>query len=205
LDIKGGNLQAFDHISIEVLNLSKRTYHALARSGVLTIGNLRQLYLKDSINYIPLIGEKSLSEVSKALEELHKNPVLLALAEKELVQLDFHEEIGVEPTNQSSIDVLKLPRAIRWRLKKHGIKTIADLRKTPDTTLSSINQIGPKTLIEIRQRLNEVVDTPPSVVPVVNEPVTTVEKRIITWSQVVEDYFRNEKDVYSYILISRFG
>ncbi len=41
--------------------------------------------------------------------------------------------------------------------------------------------------------------------PVVNEPVILVEKKIITWSQVVEDYFRKEKDVYSYILISRFG
>lgn len=66
-------MQAFDHISIEVLNLSERTYHALTRSGMSTIGSLRRFYRNRSANQIRMIGEKSLDEISKALEELHKN------------------------------------------------------------------------------------------------------------------------------------
>ena len=63
-------MQEFDHIAIETLNLSRRTYHALVRSGVLTIGNLRQFY-KDKDKYqIRNIGQKSLDEISKALDGL---------------------------------------------------------------------------------------------------------------------------------------
>jgi len=216
-------MQAFDHISIEALNLSKRTYHALVRSGVLTIGSLRQFYLKRSAIQIRMIGEKSLNEISKALEELHKNPTLSALIEKVPIQLQLHnpEEKQIETTNQSSIDVLNLTAAIRGMLKKHGIKTVNDLRNAPDSMLLNINLIGPKKLAEIKHSLtNFVANSDMSVVnkpipvaekqivtdpPVINKPMLITEKKTITWSQIIENYFRSEKDIHTYILISRFG
>lgn len=196
-------MQAFDHISIEVLNLSKRTYHALTRSGMSTIGSLRRFYRNRSANQIRMIGEKSLDEISKVLEELHKNPTLLALIEKEPVQSRRPEDKHVETTSQSSIDVLKLPAAIRGMLKKHGVTTVDDLRKAPDSVILNINLIGPKKLAEIRHLLDNFVDN--SKTTTTDKPVINVEKRLRTWAEAVEDYFRDEKDVYSYILISRFG
>jgi hypothetical protein len=196
-------MQEFDHISIEALNLSRRIYHALVRGRVLTIGDLRQFFQNKDRIQIRNIGEKSLDEISKALEEMPNNSSLLSHAKNESVQLNYHEDKWERKTIQSPIEVLNLPAAIRGMLKKHGINTVEDLRKTPNSSLLRVNLIGPKQLMEINRLLDEFVDN--FGVIVVKEPVAIVEKKIITWSQVVEDYFRNEKDVYSYILISRFG
>jgi hypothetical protein len=201
-------MQEFDHISIEALNLPRRIYHALVRSRVLTIGNLRQFYLDKDKRQVQNIGQKSLEEISKALEELPNNSSLLPIAQKGPVQLQFQEDRILEKTAQSSIDVLSLSAAIRGMLKKYGIRTVDDLRKTPNSKLLNIKLIGPKKLIEINRLLDEFINNNSSSVvqqPIVHAHVTTSEKKIITWSQVVEDYFRSEKDVYSYILISRFG
>lgn len=88
-------------------------------------------------------------------------------------------------------------------LKKHGVTTVDDLRKAPDSVILNINLIGPKKLAEIRHLLDNFVDN--SKTTTTDKPVIIVEKRLRTWAEAVEDYFRDEKDVYSYILISRFG
>jgi len=204
-------MQEFDHIEIEALNLSRRTYHALVRSRVLTIGNLRQFYKNKDKYQIRNIGQKSLDEISKALGELPNNSSLSAHIEKKPIQLHFLEDKWDKETIQTPIDVLNLSASIRGQLKKHGIKTVDDLRKTPNSKLLKINLIGPKKLMEINHLLDEFVDKTSitivneAVVKAIVEPAAIVERKIITWAQIVEDYFRNEKEVYSYILISRFG
>ncbi len=60
-------MQAVDHISIQALNLSNRTRHTLSRSGIKTVGQLKQLDLKKEQFKIRLIGEKSFAEISRAL------------------------------------------------------------------------------------------------------------------------------------------
>lgn len=46
----------FDHVPIETLDLSKRTYHALARSGILTVGDLREFCINRDKQYIRNVG-----------------------------------------------------------------------------------------------------------------------------------------------------
>jgi hypothetical protein len=196
-------MQDFDHIAIEKLNLSRRTVHALARSGILTIGNLRQFYKDKDKFKIRNIGQKSLDEISKALNELPGNLPSLTQVEKHPVQLDLREDTKIDEEIQAPVDVLGLSPSIKGQLKKHGIKTIDDIRKVPDSVLLNINLIGPKNLAEIRRLLTKFVSKPTTAIVV--ETIKPPEKKPITWAEVVEGYFRNEKDVYCYILISRFG
>lgn len=195
-------MQDMDRISIENLNLSKRTFRTLLRSGIRTIGDLKRFYPADNLLQIRLIGEKSLNEISVALDEFNKNPITTMLPEELTTRPLVHDKEGIENAKRLPIDVLGLPRAIRGVLRKHGIRTIEDLRKAPDWALLRINRIGMKTLTEIRQRLAGISANPD--VHEFKEPVVT-EKKIVTWSQVVESYFRQEKDTYVFVLISRFG
>lgn len=196
-------MQEFDHIPIEILNFPNRMYHAFVRAKILTVGDLRDFYINRDKYHVRNIGEKSLSEISKALEELPNNPSVLAFEKRESVQLSFHDAKWEGKASQSAIDILNLPTAIRGVLKSRGIKTVDDLRKTSDETLLRIRLIGPKKLGEIRKILVDFDENPS--VYVAEKPVVIEEKKVITWAQIVEDYFQNEKDVYSFILISRFG
>lgn len=196
-------MQEFDHIPIEILNFPKRIYHALVRGKVLTVGNLRDFYINRKKYYVRNIGEKSFGEISKALEGLPNNPYVLAFEKKESIQLSFHDAKWEGKASQSAIDILNLPTAIRGILKSRGITTIDDLRKASDETLLRIRLIGPQKLGEIRKILIDFDENPS--VSVAEKPAVIEEKKVITWAQIVEDYFQNEKDVYSFILISRFG
>jgi len=60
-------MQEFDHISIEKLNFTRRTYHALVRGGVLTIGDLKQFYKNKDNQQIRNIGLITLDEISNVL------------------------------------------------------------------------------------------------------------------------------------------
>lgn len=196
-------MQEFDHIPIEILNFPNRIYHAFVRAKILTVGDLRDFYINRDKYHVRNIGEKSLSEISKALEELPNNPSVLAFEKRESVQLSFHDAKWEGKASQSAIDILNLPTAIRGVLKSRGIKTVDDLRKASDETLLRTRLIGPKKLGEIRKILVDFDENPS--VYVAEKPVVIEEKKVITWAQIVEDYFQNEKDVYSFILISRFG
>lgn len=194
-------MQDTGRISIENLDISKRTLRALMRSGIGTINDLKRFYPMDKLLRIHLIGDKSLNEISMALEKFSKNSIEAALPEEEKRQSSYYDEKREENTNRLPVEVLELPSSIKGMLKKHGIKTVEDLRKTPDGVLLRINRIGTKTLREIRQRLAIVSDNSDVYV---KEPAV-VEKKAVIWSHIAEDYFRKEKDAYVFVLISRFG
>ena len=92
-------MEEFDHIPINALNLPRRTYHALARAGILTVGNLRDFYLNRYKYHIRNIGEKSFSEIFKVLDELPNNPSVIIFEKKEPVQLSFNNKL-VERASQ---------------------------------------------------------------------------------------------------------
>ena len=210
-------MQDLDRISVENLKLSKRTYRALVRSYIRTVGDLKRLFPNKNLLQIRLIGEKSLDEISMALDALYKNPPQIIEPEKASNQFPIIvDSISTDALDQVSIDDLQLPRAIRGSLKKNRIRTIGELRKLSNSELLNINRIGPNSLKEIRQLIDEAVNNADeylakSTVEQEKSPKTVIanvplqEKSVPNWAQVVEGYFQNEKAVRTYILISRFG
>jgi DNA-directed RNA polymerase alpha subunit len=96
-------MKKLDHISIDFLNLSKRTYHALVRSRVLTIGDLNKRIINGDLIQIQFVGEKSLDEISKALRELYKNPPKVIEKEKTKDNL-----VSIGNTNVNMLDQIPL-------------------------------------------------------------------------------------------------
>jgi len=197
-------MQEFDHIPIESLNLSRRTYHALSRGGVLTIGNLRDFYTNRGKYRVRNVGDKSFGEIAKALESLDMSLPLSVLAEKDTVQLPIYDEEVIKTASQLSIDVLSLPRVIKGALKKNGVKTVKDLLTLSDSSLSSFNRVGPKALTTIKLCCEDFAKNYSAFI-VAHPKLVVTEKKTATWGQIAEEYFSHEKDIYSYILISRFG
>ena len=197
-------MQEFDLITIESLNLSRRTYHALSRGGVLTIGDLRDFYTNRSKYHVRNIGNKSLDEIAKALDNPNINFSIAKLVETDSVQAPVYDEDVIRTASQLSIDALNLPRVIKNTLKKHGIKTVKDFLNVSDSSFSNFNRVGPKALSIIKLCREDFVKNYGSFI-VTRPKFNVTEKKAVTWGQIAEEYFRSEKDVYSYILISRFG
>lgn len=197
-------MQEFDQISINVLNLPSRIHHALVRGGVSTIGALKDFYLNRSKYRVRNFGEKSFSEISKVLDELSNASSLLDIMKQETVQSHLQEDNLPKRNHQIAIEGLRLPPAIRDALKKHGIKTMDDFIKASDSQLLNINPIRSKELKKSKRLLSEFSIGEPATFPA-EEAVIKIEEKTITWAQIAEDYFQNEKVVYSYVLISRFG
>jgi len=62
-----------DQASIKDLHLSRRTYNALHRSGVYSVGELKELFQNGRLERVHFIGQKSIDEVSNALIEFYKD------------------------------------------------------------------------------------------------------------------------------------
>ena len=58
------NQQDLDQIFIKDLRLSKRTFNALHRRGIFTVGKLKELFDNNELENIHFIGLKSIDEVS---------------------------------------------------------------------------------------------------------------------------------------------
>jgi DNA-directed RNA polymerase alpha subunit len=52
-----------------------------------------------------------------------------------------------------SIDQVRFPHRIKWALVAAGLKTIGDVRKTSDALLSSIQNLGRKSITRLRNEL----------------------------------------------------
>ena len=121
--------QDLDQTFIKDLRLSKRTFNALRRRGVFTVGKLNELFHNNKLENIHFIGQKSIDEVSTALNEFYKeasNPVNNEKTSKSALPL--LEKIAQNDIDFMSIEILNLHASTRGALIKNGIKTIGELR-----------------------------------------------------------------------------
>jgi hypothetical protein len=74
--------QDLDQSFIIDLHLSRRTFNALRRRGVFTVGKLKQLFQDNKLETTHFIGEKSIEEISNALCEFYKETPNFEIKEK---------------------------------------------------------------------------------------------------------------------------
>ena len=206
-------MEDLDNISVEHLNLSARVFHALQRNGIFVIGDLKRYYAFKHMYQSHLIGKKSLAEITAALNALQTDLGLQNILKKADGRSVVREEEKQDEQKQNDstqdfpIDILDIPISIKRTLNKNGIKTVNQLRNIPDTILAKMRLAGSVRLTEIRNSLEKNISYRRELLAtesVINESVVDL-KMCITWAEIVEGYFRKEKDSYSYILIKRFG
>jgi DNA-directed RNA polymerase alpha subunit len=205
-----GSHQELNQTSIKELHLSRRTFNAIHRSGVFTVGELKELFRNNRLEKIFFIGKKSLDEISNALDEFYKkapNPE----GEEKISDSALLPTQGMVINNidSLSVEILNIHVSTRGALIKSGIKTIGDLRNTTDGMLLSINRIGPKVLVEIQQALASIFVDPNRHIPqqsTKKEKTGFEDKKApANWAEIVQSYFESEKENYTYVLLSRFG
>src|SRR5689334_20345639 len=100
--------QDLDQSFIKDLRLSRRTFNALHRRGVFTVGKLKELLQNNKLEKIHFIGQKSIDEVSNALNEFYKEASDHAYKEK--VSRIAFPSLDETPTNDidfaSAVDEL---------------------------------------------------------------------------------------------------
>ncbi|MDF2605824.1 MAG: polymerase, alpha subunit domain protein [Bacillales bacterium] len=135
--------------SIDVLNLSTRTYNALRNKGICSINDLLS-HSKDDIKKIRNLGVKSIEEIVSVMDKLN------------LYRLDVYSDRETEGNTQKSfvgndglkyfdieIEMLKLSVRAYNCLKSSGINYYSQLLNKLSEELIAIPNMGIKSLIEI--------------------------------------------------------
>ena len=204
---------------LENLELSRRTYNALKRSGIDTVGDL--LYFsKIQILNLHNIGEKSISEIERSLRELlntnNSNSKMSEISSvRELFskhqekyretridtfQLEFQGLIGVD----EPIILLELSPRVFHSLERAEIKKISQLVTLEKEKLLRIKGVGRKALKEIETKLDVYLSKSKSHIdkkqytssnsPSVNRSDLTVEEMIAQCLDILKE--RNQRIIH---------
>ena len=187
------NTQKLGEIPIDALNLSNRILRLLYRNRIRYLIELIQVVESGKIMEFRMMGEKSLSEIRKAIDEI------VIASEGHLITKKEKSNKG-DQYNTISIRELGLPGSITGSLTKNQINSIGDLIRINPNKLYTFNRIGLKAHNDIYKALDEYINSD-----------KTLEISIVrsvknsTWAELVEPFFRQEKDIRLYVLICRFG
>jgi|GEM_PF-3823564 len=167
------------------LGLSVRSYNALARRGVTSIAQLAAMSDEDLFR-VRNLGQKSVDEIREALiAYLEQQPI------SEVISLSAEQDPGTEYTDEAppqhneapvlepngkptALEVLDLPVRAHNALVRGDIKTIGQLASMSDQDLFKVRNLGSKSLIDIRQRLETFLENHP-LQPVQESSATSVE------------------------------
>jgi DNA-directed RNA polymerase alpha subunit len=154
-----------DSTPIAALGLSIRSYSALVRAGIATIGQLAAMPV-ELICDVPNIGIQSLTEIQTRLEDYaaHAPPPPDPTASSPASQISVPEN--------ALIDVLGLSIRPYRALMRDGIVSIGQLVQMSSEQILEIRTIGKKWLAEIEEKMETYLTEHPLLPP---EPPVPVE------------------------------
>ena len=215
---------------VEQIGLPKKLIHILHRNDVRTLGELQEIVNRGDLLQLRFVGKKLADEIGQLIAKISTETNLIpreiavqgSTAEKNTNRseklkpagvLDVKAKLGHVP-----IQKLELPREITSALVRASVTTISDLLSLSTSQLTHIKRIGPKSIREIQISLDKFLSSPESFIeksffeepdtPSLEEPLQVTEfkeRHQVTWAEIIEPYFRSEKEVRTFILLSRFG
>ena len=147
-----------DPTPVDVLGLSIRPYNALRRSNITTIGHLAEMS-DEEVRGVQNIGPKSLTEIKDKLKAyLAEHPLPDKAKESPLEPEPQAVELPPPlppspPLDPTPLDVLGLSIRPYNALRRKDITTIGQLARMLDEDIRSVRNIGPKSLTEIKDKL----------------------------------------------------
>lgn len=150
--------------SIMNLGLSTRSYNALRRAGIHTVGSLIQLSQKD-IFELRHVGALSREEITKAIENVISFGMTVQTSFNRQPTSDTGNSVvdtqndPVSPSiSASSIDNIPFSVRAHNALKRAGITTVEALIKLTEEEIQSIRNVGQKTREEIVEAINTILE-----------------------------------------------
>ena len=135
---------------IENLELSTRSYNALRRAGIHTVGSLIQLSQKDLFE-LRNVGVLSREEITRTIE----NVIRFGITAKVSSNRQPASDTG---SPAEGIDHLHFSTRAYNALMRNGITTVEALVKLTEEELLSIRNVGQKTRDEIVDTINTVLE-----------------------------------------------
>jgi len=150
-----------DMDSIDVLDLSTRSYNCLCRSGISTVSQLVSLSDKDLL-LIRNLGAKCLAEIREKLRTyLAEHPFKSSAAPEpdppdvgEFAEYESPPEPFSACLDPTPLDVLGLSLRPYNALMRQGITTIGDLASMSLEQILMVRNVGRKSLAEIKSKLD---------------------------------------------------
>lgn len=139
--------------SISVLKFSTRSYNALMRVGICSIGDLLSC-TKDDISGIRQLGAKSIEEISGVIDELSEFKTEIYCEIKDTSVIPEKTFIGNDGQKYLDVEIEKLCLSVRAYncLKSDGIEYYSQLVDKLAEELIAIPNMGQKSLMEIEEK-----------------------------------------------------
>jgi len=163
VDIPTIRIRVSSEDSIEVLGLSARTFNVLMYASIRTIGELLQAIESQFLPWFAGgIGPKTMAEIEDSLIRVQLVGVPEAIDESGAPSADGTSTVrDISPLpvpeiqDQSSppVEVLNLSARSYNCLKRADLHTVAQVAALSDEGISTIRQLGPKALADIREKL----------------------------------------------------
>lgn len=138
---------------ISVLNFSTRSYNALIRVGICSIGDLLSC-TKDDISEIRHLGAKSIEEITGIIDELsaYKTEIYCEIKDTTVVPKKIF--IGNDGQKYLDVEIEKLCLSVRAYncLKSDGIEYYSQLVDKLAEELIEIPNMGQKSIMEIEEK-----------------------------------------------------
>jgi hypothetical protein len=140
--------------SISVLKFSARSYNALMRVGICSIGDLLSC-TKDDISSIRQLGAKSVEEITNVIDELNKYRTEIYCEIKDNQAINQKKFFGNDGKEYLDVEIEKLCLSVRAYncLKSDGIEYYSQLVDKLAEELLAIPNMGQKSLMEIEEKL----------------------------------------------------
>ena len=145
------NVHLSQEDSIDQLNLSNRSFNALTRAGISTIGAVLQLVESDRLRTTPRLGRKSILEIKNKLDQVK------ILNDSEIETEAILNQDDVFLSLEDSIERLDLtPRAFN-ALTRANIQTVGQILQLVESDrLWTIRNLGRKSISQIKDELDQV-------------------------------------------------
>ena len=135
--------------SIGQLNLKNRSFNALTRAGIRTVGELIQLVQSGELRTIPALGRKSILEITARLSQGKFNA---SEAEANTDASLALNDIYLSP--EDTIEKLNLSRRSFNALTQAGVRTVGEILQLIESGgLQNIRSLGAKSILEIEDKL----------------------------------------------------
>jgi len=139
--------------SISVLKFSARSYNALMRVGICSIGDLLRC-TKDDIKGIRQLGAKSIEEITGVIDRLneYKSDVYCIIKDNNINAIKTF--VGNDGQKYIDVEINKLCLSVRAYncLKSDGIEYYSQLADKLAEELIAIRNMGNKSLLEIEEK-----------------------------------------------------
>ena len=147
-------LPAVQDVSIDELKFGTRTYNALKRSGIYTVGALIQLNQKE-ISELRNVGDLSRKEITDAIQKLLQNDA--TEIKREYATVDDVEENStairkaevIKEIEGITIDKIPLSTRALRALTYSNIHTVAELLELSAEDIIKLHSVGRQTTLEI--------------------------------------------------------